>query len=169
MNINFNKKKYLQLKAQSDKLRQEGKFLENYDKAKYKELSQYLIWLESYSFWKNRYKYLQLLENAHNIDVKELIDKFFTLRSSDLTASRMLQENLETEIDFQLNPECRGFTELINYIFSVMEIFDPTITFEMNLKDPDLIGYGVSEEFLKLNIEENFLPKIRKYCNKSKI
>jgi hypothetical protein len=157
LNIKFDREKYLQLKALSDKLRQEGKSLEDSDKAKYKELRQYIILLEDYCFWRSRYKYLQLLERAQTTDVDELIDEFFTLRSSDMEASDMLQENLETEIDFQLNPESRRFTRIIEEIFFTMEIFDPEIPFEINVKYPDLIGYGVSEKFLKLQIKNNFL------------
>jgi len=37
----------------------------------------------------------------------------------------------------------------------------------MNLKHPELIGYGISEEFLRLDIKDNFLPLIAEYCKKS--
>jgi len=30
----------------------------------------------------------------------------------------------------------------------------------MNLNHPELIGYGISEEFLRLDIKDNFLPRI---------
>jgi hypothetical protein len=37
----------------------------------------------------------------------------------------------------------------------------------MNLNHPELIGYGISEEFLRLDIKDNFLPLIAEYCKKS--
>jgi hypothetical protein len=37
----------------------------------------------------------------------------------------------------------------------------------MNLKQPELIGYGISEEFLRFTIEEDFLPQLEKYCKES--
>jgi len=44
---------------------------------------------------------------------------------------------------------------------TTLDLFDPDITFDMNLNHPDLIGYGISEEY--------FLPKIKEYCKKSNI
>jgi hypothetical protein len=37
----------------------------------------------------------------------------------------------------------------------------------MNLNHPELIGYEISEEFLRLDIKDNFLPKIGEYYKKS--
>jgi hypothetical protein len=48
-----------------------------------------------------------------------------------------------------------------------MELVDPDVTFEMNLKNLESIFDGMSEEFLKLRIKDTFLPQIYKYCNKS--
>ena len=44
--MDFTKKRYLELIEKSNKLRQEGKFLWDYDEAKYHELNQYLILLD---------------------------------------------------------------------------------------------------------------------------
>lgn len=89
----------------------------------------------------------------------------------------MWENNLEEEacgiltpsnkINFQLNPESGGFTKIISNLDSWTNLYDPDITLEMNLKQPELIGYGISEEFLRLTIEENFLPQLEKYCKKS--
>jgi hypothetical protein len=48
-------------------------------------------------------------------------------------------------------------------------ISDPDVTLEDNFKHPDLLFYGISEEFLRLSIEEDVVPQLEKYCNKSKI
>ena len=86
----------------------------------------------------------------------------------------MWKENLEEEAcgiltksnerDVQLNLESRGFTKIISHLYSWTNLCDPDITSEMNLKQPELIGYGRSEEFLRFTIEEDFLPQLEKYC-----
>ena len=72
-----------------------------------------------------------------------------------------------TEINIQLNPESGGFIKIISNLHSWTNLCDPDITLEMNLKQPELIGYGISEEFLRFTIEEDFLPQLEKYCKES--
>jgi hypothetical protein len=72
-----------------------------------------------------------------------------------------------SEMDFQLNPQSPGFTKIISSIDTTIDLFDPDITLDMNLKHPELIGYGISEEFLRLDLKDNFLPRISAYCKKS--
>lgn len=167
--MDFNKKKCIELMVESNKLLQQGKSLRDYDKAKNKELTQYLTLLYDDIFWKSRYKYLQILESfiSRSIDIDELIQKFNDLEGSNMKASKMLEENLKNNIDFQLNPESRGFTKIISSLDTTIDLFDPDITLDMNLKYPELIGYGISEEFLKLDLKDNFLPRIYEYCKKS--
>ena len=169
--MDFNRKKCLELMKESKKLYQEGKLLGDYDEAKSKELTQYLTLLEDDIFWKSRYQYLQILESfiSRSIDADELIQKFNDLRGSNMKASKMREENLESEMDLQLNPQSPGFTKIISSIYMTIDLFDPDITLDMNLKlkDPELIVYGISEEFLRLHLKDNFLPRIRAYCKKS--
>jgi hypothetical protein len=164
---------------ESKKLRQEGKFLWDSDKAKADELNKYLILLSDDIFWNSRKKYLQILEFFVNkkITVDEFMHQFGQLRRSNLKTSKMCQKNLEaeactvltmaSEIDFQLNPPSVGFTKIIGSIYASIDLFDPDITLDMNLKHPELIGYGISEEFLRLDIKDNFLPRIAEYWKKS--
>jgi hypothetical protein len=42
---------------------------------------------------------------------------------------------------------------MMNSLDTTLDLFDPAITFDMNLNHPDFIGYGISEEY--------FLPKIK--------
>ena len=165
----FNKDRCLELMTELNKLRQQGKSFQDFDKTKDKELTHYLTLLYDDIFWKSRNEYLEIIENFLNksIDVDEFIQKFDYLHGSNMKESDMRIENLENEIEVLLNPESRGFTEIISFLDAIIELFDPEITFDMNLKQPDLIGYGISEELLKLNLKNNFLPKIRKYCKKS--
>lgn len=102
------------------------------------------------------------------------MNKFYGLRGSSLRASKVWEKNLEEEacgiltksnkINFQLNPESTGFIKIISNLHSWINLCDPDITLEMNLKQPDLIGYGISEKFLRFTIEEEFLPQLKKYC-----
>jgi hypothetical protein len=155
--------------AESKKLLQQGKSLWDYDKAKSNELTQYLALLSDDIFWKSRYQYVQILESfiSRSIDIEEFIQKFNDLLWSNRKASEMREENLENEIDFQLNPKSRGFTEIISSIYMTIDLFDPEVTLDMNLKHPELIWYGISEEFLRLDLKNNFLPRIYKYWKKS--
>jgi hypothetical protein len=167
--MDFNKQKCLELMAESKKLLQQGKYLWDYDKAKSNELTQYLTLLYDDIFWKSRYQYVQILESfiSRSIDIDEFIQKFNNLLRSNRKASEMRKENLENEIDFQLNHESPGFSEIISFIYMTIDLFDPDITLDMDLKNPELIWYGMSEEFLRLDLKNNFLPRIYKYCKKS--
>lgn len=74
-----------------------------------------------------------------------------------------------TEINIQVNPKSCGFTKIISYLHSLIDVCDPDVTLEMNLKQPELLWYEISEEYLRLRIEKYFLPQLEKYCKKSKI
>ena len=71
------------------------------------------------------------------------------------------------EINIQVNPKSCGFTRIISSLHSLIDICNPDVTFEMNLKYPELLFYGISEEYLRLTIKEDFLPQLEKYCKKS--
>jgi hypothetical protein len=177
--MNFNKKRCLELLKKRKSLKKEGKFLWDSDKAKSEELTRYLILFDDQIFWQSRKKYCQILDLfvSKKISLDEFVNQFYGLRGSNLKASRMWKENLEAEacgiltksneIDVQLNPESRGFTKIISNLHSWTNLCDPDITSEMNLKQPELIGYGISEEFLRFTIEEDFLPQLEKYCKES--
>ena len=69
-------------------------------------------------------------------------------------------------MNFQLNPESGGFTELISDLHSWTDLYDLDITLEINLKHSELIGCGISKEFLRFKIENNFFLRLKKYCKK---
>ena len=88
--------------------------------------------------------------------------------------SKLTQQDLDshsesTEINFQLNDKSIGFITLISDLTDLLEKYNPDATLEMNLEYPELINYGMSEEYLRVILEEEFLPKLQNYCNKSKI
>jgi len=138
---------------ESKEIRKKGKFLWDYDEAKSHELNQYLTFLDDDIVWQSRKEYFQILELfiSRSITVEEFIQQYSHLRRSNLDASEMRQKNLEaeafadlpktSEIDFQLNPQSRGFTEILSFIDSNIDLFNPDIDFDMNLKHPELIDY----------------------------
>ena len=65
----------------------------------------------------------------------------------------VIQERLKED------PKFYWFTKIIYNLHSWTDLYNLNITLEMNLKQPELIWYGI--------IEEDFLPQLEKYCNKS--
>lgn len=177
--MDFNKKKFLALLKERKSLKKESKFLWDYDKAKNKELVEYLTLLDDQIFWQSRKEYCQMLDLfvRKKITLDEFFNQFYGLRGSNLRSAKMWEENLEAEacgivtksneIDFQLNPEACGFTEVISDLHSLINLCDPDITLEMNFKNPELLLYGISEEFLRLDLKDNYLPRIGEYCKES--
>lgn len=167
--MKMNKQEYLQLIAESNELLQEGKFLHEQDPVKINKLMHYFTMLSDDIFWKSRYQYLEIIKSfiSRNVEVTEFIKKFYFLRYSNSNAAEVRKDNLANEIDFQLNPASHGFSDIIESINTTLELFDSDITLEMNLENPELIGYGISKEFLIIDLKTNYLPKICKYCKKS--
>ena len=103
------------------------------------------------------------------ISVDQFLDQFYTLRGSNLHSARMFTEKLEkepfSEINIQFNPKSYGFTDLISDFHSVTDVYNPDVSLKMNLKYPDLVFYGMSKEYLILEIEEYFLPQLKKYLS----
>ena len=71
------------------------------------------------------------------------------------------------EMNFEKNNKSDGFEEIISSLFNFVNLCEPDISLEMNLKYPDLMGHGISEEVLRYIIEKDFLTRIYKYCKKS--
>ena len=177
--MKFDKDKYLKLLKERKSLQKEGKLLRDYNKAKHDELISYFIMVEDQIFWESRKEYIRILDSF--VSKKITLDQFFMqfcgLRGSNLKSARIWKNNLEeeacgictqsNEIYFQLNLESAGFTKIISNLHSWTDLYDPDTTLEMNLKQLELITYGISEEALRIMIEENFLPRLEKYCNKS--
>ena len=171
MKMKFDKDKCLKLLKERKILQKEGKLLKDYDKAKNDEVISYLILVEDAIFWESRKEYIQILDLF--VNKKITLDQFCGLRGSNLRSARMWKKKLEeeafvvfpksTEINIQVNPKSCGFTKIISYRHTLVDICDPNVTLEMNLKQPELLLYGISEEYLRLIIEEDFLPQLEKY------
>ena len=179
MKMKFDKDKCLKLLKERKSLQKEGKLLRDYDKAKNDELISYLSLVEDEIFWESGKEYIQILDLfvSKKTTLEQLFKQFCGLRGSNLRSARMWKEKLEeeafvvfpksTEINIQVNPKSCGFTKIISYLHSLVDACDPDVTLEMNLKQPELLWYGISEEYLRLRIEKYFLPQLEKYCKKS--
>lgn len=175
MKIKFNKAKCLELLKKRANLRQEGKLLSDDDKVRNSELIHYLSLLEDQILWESRTDYIKLLHLLINnkISFNQFIHRFCNLRNSNLSSAQVLKKELEKEavnnlmessqVNIDFNVKSYGFTELVSYLHSLVDIWNPNVTLDMNLKHPELFSYGLSEEYLRLIIEEDFLPKFKKY------
>lgn len=72
-----------------------------------------------------------------------------------------------TEINIPFNSKSCGFTKIISSLHSLVDLCDQDITLKMNLNEPKLLFYGVSKEYLRLIIENSFLPELEKYYGES--
>lgn len=176
MKIKFNKNKCLKLLKKKKELEKEGKLLRNYNENMNDELINYFILIEDQIFWENRKEYLKLLTFFINkkISINQFSEQFCGLRSTNINLFIMFEKHLEKEalsnlekknkINILINPDSSGFTEIISYLHSLIDIYNPDVTLEMNLQNPELLFYGISEEFLRFRIEEYFLLELKKYC-----
>lgn len=149
--MKFDKDKCLKLLKERKSLQKEGKLLEDYDKAKNDELISYLSLIEDQIFWESQKKYIEILDLfvSKKITLDQFFKQFCGLRSSNLRSARMWKEKLEeealvifpksNEINSQVNSKSCGFTNIISYLHSLVDICDPDVTFEMNLKQQELI------------------------------
>ena len=174
--MKFDKDKCLKLLKERKMLEKEGKSLGDYNKAKNDELIRYLTLIEDQFFWESRKDYIEISDLFINkkITFDQFFDQFCELRGSSIASARMYEEKLEkeafftfpksTEINIHFNPKSYGFTEIISDLHSTIDACTSEVTLEMNLEYPELLWYGISEEYLILIIEEDFLPQLEKYC-----
>lgn len=190
MKIKFDKNKYLKFLKEKQRLKNEIKSLRNDDKIKYDELSSSLklINKEITSFlglisdemdWRTRHDYLQLLKVfiRKEISLNEFFQQFGILYNSSMNSSDIWIKNLEKdaftlslksdEINYHVNPESYGFSDMIHSLKIFIDVCDPDIPLELNLEDPESIFIALSEDMFRFLIEENFIPRIEIYCNKS--
>ena len=162
--MKFNIKEY-------QSLLHDKKLLSDIEKTK---LETYHYLLDDHFLWQNKENFCELIQLFLNktISITEFSSKFKTLKYTSLTQSHVLQKKIKTEaqtqlnkLEIEINPICQDFEELISFLDDTLNLYDPDISFEMNLENPDLIGYGISEEFFRNVLKDNFLTKINEYGN----
>jgi hypothetical protein len=157
----FSKKKFLELLKEANKIGQEDKFLFDENNPKNDEFIEYMSLLKDQISWQSRKEYYEILYFFVNkkITLEELFNKFYGLRESKLQAFIIWKNNFEKK--------ARGFTYIIFYLHHLISLCDSDIILESNLKDPELIEYEISEQFLRVIMKKTFLPQIYEYCKKS--
>lgn len=137
------------------------------------EIYNYL--LDDYFLWQNKENFYQLIQLflTKKITIEEFLSKFRVLNVSSLRKSRIFQKNFQkdaqtnlNEIEIEINPNSKGFEEIISYLDDILNLYEPNITLEMNLENPELIGYGISEEFIRDLLKDKFLIEIKTYRKK---
>ena len=170
----FQKSQFLQLLHEQTKFVNDNQSLNNFDNKKANKLYQYLGLLQDYTFWENRENYIQLLDNfiQNKIIFDQFIRQFSHLKISDLKSEKRVEKKLRQivsgnfdvkDIEIKYNSESYGFAALIFNLQDAVDICDPDVSSEENLKYPNRLIYGLSEKFLKLEIENYFLPEMRSY------
>lgn len=177
--MNFDPKRFRELLKESILLDQEGKSLRYSNEAKYDELQDYFILLQNDTFWQSRKDYQQIINQFVNEEITfdEFEHKHARLRQSNFTAYEKRKKNLKeeifndfsktSEINLDLNTRSSEFMEILSAIYSDIDLIDHDLTLEMNLKNPELISYGMSPEFWRFYLIEKFVPKINKLCKES--
>ena len=138
------------------------------------ELLLYEGLLEENILWKSRNDYIQIVADFVNnrVVLDEFLDHFSALHVSNSESLKKLLISLEktvltnSEFDsiiIDYSPKSIGFGELIDYLWSIIDIYDPDVSFEKNLNSSTPRAFGISEEVLKLNIKESVLPKMKQY------
>ena len=181
MTIQFNKKRYFQLLKEKKNLDKEGRSLwySKSNRSKSNELTGYITSLTDQSFWESRHEFIKLLNSvlSNKISIDEFMIQFCGLRSLKLNSANTLIDQLEQEafddsmqltpLDIQLNSKSYGLSDIISFLHNLIDLYDPDVTLEMNLEEPEFFAYGISEEWLKLAIKTEFLPKLKSYDSKS--
>ena len=102
-------------------------------------------------FWENQKKYIQILESSYfnKTNLDDFFRIFYYLIALNLKTDKIWEKNLETKacdiltksnkIRFQLNSESFGFEDIISLLYFVVNLCEPEITLEMNLKNRKLI------------------------------
>ena len=142
--------------------------MSEFSRHKNNKLFAYLNLLENQNLWINREKFIQMLDGfvKKNTTIEELLDQFFHLRSLSMPTMKLWEKKLEEET-FIIFPESFEFSEIISYLYYILDLYDPEVSFETNIKYPDLIYYGISEKYIRIRIKEYIFPKLKEYCDKS--
>ena len=169
--MEFKKRRFFQLLLERKAYLDNNGLLQNFNDS---ELLRLFSLLADYNAWKSKNEYIRILDNfvQNKIDFIEFEKQFSNLQVSKFGSHIDLKNNLDkiistdfeiNDIDIEYNSKSSGFTNLLSDLESLIEIYDPEISFEKNVKFPEQILDGLSEEALKDQIEYIILPELKKY------
>ena len=177
--MKFDKNRCAELLKKKKNLEKESKSLVNCNEIEYDELVTYTSMLANHSHWLYCKKYIQLsiFFVFQDISFDEFFQVFIQLHRSCYDVVSVWLQKLEEEafencpessqINIQIQPQSSGFISLVDYLLELLDLCDPEATLEDDLKYPETRLYGISEEYLRLKIEEYFLPRFEEYEKKS--
>lgn len=119
-------------------------------------LINYQIQISDHCRWEKKNEFIQTITAflEKKIDIDQYIDKFYEIDTSIRESKTRLESDFSKLIDFQPNPNSKGFSQLIENLFSDIRLL------ELNdeLKSSD----EISLEELVQGIKK-FLPQIEQY------
>ena len=117
------------------------------------------IMFEDHVRWESRKEYFESIKNFLNnkIDGDTFCSQIISLRNQNFVKMDEVEANLTSKTDFHLTSKSIGFSNLIETLFYWIELFDSDVP------DSESSCFGISEIFLKLIIQDEFLPQFSKY------
>lgn len=134
--MNYNQIRHLELLKRLQDFEKQGKSIYIENQKDYLELLDYNSATLEHILWKSRHEFILLIENFINgvIDGEEFSDKLSALYNENIDAYNAFKTDLEKLEDFQPDLESNGFGNLINFLRSECEDFEPDSTFvELNI------------------------------------
>ena len=144
-------------------------------KKKYRKYRRYVSLLYNQICWEKAEKYLELVSSLlqNELTVDDFQDQFYDLRSLNDNDYGQLLKQLKHEVqsgeltmtEIEINPQSKRFSSIIeDYLFYLLDLYDPDVTLEQDLENPDSIYLAMSGSTLKSIIEERIKPKLENYC-----
>lgn len=80
--------------------------------------------------------------------------------------NKLLKEN---QTDLKLSFQSVWFSKIIEsiYHYHYLNLSDSDRSLRMNLEDPELMRYGLSEEYFRLYLQHLAILRIGEYCKRS--
>ena len=144
---------YFKLLETKQKLEKTGDHLSLEEK---KELANYQSQISDYFRWEKRTHFAKVMVDflEDRIDLDQYIDRFYEINFQVVESKNKLTSDFESLRAFEPDPCSKGFSILIENLFSDIRIVEP----DDQLRTED----EISEKGLRDGIKE-FLPKIQNY------
>lgn len=146
-------KNFLKLINQKKEFEKNGKM---FPLEKEKELAIYRTQISDHFRWEQKDEFIETMVNLleNKINLNKYIDQFYQIQNHINQSKNSLHSNLDKLATFEVDPRSKGFSGLIENLFSDIRTFEP----DDNLRTED----EISEESLRKGVKE-FLSKIQKY------
>lgn len=158
--MEYNYQKYVELLKYDDLLRKQNKFLEDENKLKYLELTNYSLQINEHLHWSQKDEYLQLIEDFLSFKINaKTFDTQFSYKVQEIEReSRLLFKNYEELKNIKPSSISVEFAEWISEIYLCCDEFYP----DFDEKDPPDFQFAKNEEQLR-DAVNSLLTEIKKY------